>query len=190
MILLWACSVGQGNGVMTGSVADPFCEVDIPEYSLHPTFFSADVVEERNMPEPMQRLTLRVQRGSYREGYSDGFVVFIRDANELARSFLGVPLPLSTGDDAPVRMTIYMNETCDSGFPQEFWQVPLVLPAIQGTITFDAIYAPDLAPDNTEITGHFEGALFQSEERPERMAMMDGSFSFFYQRGRPAQPFP
>lgn len=188
--LLWACSVGQGSGTMTGSVADPYCEVDVPSYSLDPTFFSADVVEEHDTPEPRHRLTLRIQRGSYREGDSDGFVVFIRDANEIARSALGVPLPLDTSDDAPVRMTLYMNETCDSGFPREYWRVPLVLPAMQGSITFDAIYAPDLAPDATEITGHFEGILFQSEERPERTATMDGTFSFFYQRGRPAQPFP
>lgn len=188
--LLWACSVGQGSGAMTGSVADPYCEVDVPSYSLNPTFFSADVVEEHDTPEPRHRLTLRIQRGSYREGDSDGFVVFIRDANEIARSALGVPLPLDTSDDAPLRMTLYMNETCDSGFPREYWRVPLVLPAVQGSITFDAIYAPDLAPDATEITGHFAGVLFQSEERPERTAMMDGTFSFFYQRGRPAQPFP
>ncbi len=190
-ILAAACSVGQGRGQMTGSVVDTTCDVDIPAYSLEPTFFAADVVEERNADEPRSRLTLRIQRGSYREGDSDGVLVFVRDANELHRSALGVPIPLDGSVDAPVQMTLYLNETCESGFPREFWQVPLVLAAQQGTITFDRIYAPDVDPQNTEITGRFEGVLFASDERPgERFAVMDGSFSFFFQRGRPAQPFP
>lgn len=185
-----ACSVGQGRGEMTGRVLDTTCDVDEPAYTLEPTFFSADVVEERNDATPQSLLTLRIQRGSYREGDSDGLVVMIRDANDI-RARLGEAIPVLPDIDADVQMTVYLNETCESGFPREFWRVPLVLEGQRGTITFDAIYAPDEDPGSTAIIGHFEDVVFESRDRPaERNATMSGSFSFSFQRGRPSQPFP
>lgn len=188
-----ACSVGQGSGSLTGSVHDVVCMVEEPTYSLDPTFFSADVIEDRNAPGgmPRRRLTMRIQRGSYREGDSDGLLVLVQDANEIQRSALGVPIPITGGDDEPVQLTLYLNETCESGFPIYFWTLPLVLEAQAGTITFDAIYAPDVDPDQLEIRARLEGVVFQDPEHPaDRVATIDGSFQFLYQRGRPAQPFP
>ncbi|UJR80468.1 hypothetical protein [Sandaracinus amylolyticus] len=191
--LIASCSVGQGTGELVGSVLDPLCELDEPAYSLNPTFFSADVIEDRGDPDDdiANRLSMRIQRGSFREGESDGLVVLVQDANELQRSFLGVPIPLSALAEAPVKMTLYLNETCDSGFPREFWRIPLILQAYSGTITFDAIYAPDIDSTETEISATFTDVVFDDPERPgERTARVSGSFTFFYQRGRPAQTFP
>jgi hypothetical protein len=178
---------------MRGSVLDRPCEIDVPEYSLEPTFFSADAIEDRTDPdgEIRRRLSMRVQRGSFREGDSDGFMVLVRDTNVIAREMLGVPIPLSTARDAPVRMTLYLNELCDAGFPRRFWTLPLVLQAQAGTITFDAIYAPDIDTESAEISARFDDVVFQDPDRPaDRVALMSGSFTFYYQRGRPAQPFP
>jgi hypothetical protein len=87
-------------------------------------------------------------------------------------------------------MTLYMNQTCQAGFPREFWTVPGVLEAYAGDIVFDAIYAPEIDPDSTEIAARFTHVQFGAPGRTDRRATMSGEFSFFYQRGRPAQPFP
>jgi hypothetical protein len=194
VILLAGCSVGQGRGQISGSYVDRQCMVDVPDYEMSPTFFSADIVEDRDDVDgmPRKRLTIRVQRGSYREGDSDGLLVFVPDANTIA-GMLGAPIPITGDEDAPVQLTLYMNQTCDSGFPRDFWRIPGVLEAQSGTVIFDAIYAPDVDPTSTEITLRLESVAFLDRESPdpeERMAIMSGEISFFYQRGRPAQPFP
>lgn len=190
-VLVTACSVGQGSGEIGGVVHDALCEVDEPDYQLGPTFFSADVVEDRGDSAMGRRLSIRIQRGSFREGDSDGMLVLVRDANEIARTSLGVPIEITGASDAPVQLTLYLNETCESGFPDEFWQIPLVIEAHGGTITFDAIYAPDIDSEATEISAVLTDVLFVDPLRPdERFARFSGSFRFFYQRGRPAQLFP
>lgn len=192
-VVAGACSVGQGAGEIGGVVHDTLCEVEEPDYQLDPTFFSADVVEDRgdSAGEIARGLSMRIQRGSFREGDSDGLLVLVRDANEIARASLGTPIEITGTADSPVQLTLYLNQTCESGFPDEFWQIPLVIGAHAGTITFDAIYAPDIASDETEISATLTDVLFVDPERPtERFALFSGTFRFFYQRGRPAQLFP
>lgn len=192
-MLAGACSVGQGSGQIGGVVHDTLCGVEEADYQLAPTFFSADVVEDRGdgAGEISRRISMRIQRGSFREGDSDGLLVSVRDANAVARTSLGVPIDITGEPGAPVRLTLYLNQTCESGFPDEFWQIPLVIEAHGGTITFDAIYAPDLDTESTEINGTLTDVLFVDPARPaERFALLSGSFRFFYQRGRPAQLFP
>jgi hypothetical protein len=197
--VLWAClsacSVGQGSGEVSGRYVDTLCGIDTPiDYDLDPTFFSADVIEDGGDPvdETRRRLTIRIQRGSYSEAYSDGIWIDVADANAIARGATGVPIPISTAPDALVRMTLYMGETCVSGFPDYRWSVPAILEATSGAITFRAIYAPDVDPTQTEIAFEFTDATFTDRRRPatERSGTMSGNASFFHQRGRPAQTFP
>lgn len=192
MSVLAACSVGTGRGEVRGSVSDGACMIVRADYSMEPTFFSADVIEDRGRAAGDQRsfLTIRIQRGSYREGDSDGLMIMIRDANELARSGLGAPIELSRAPGAPIEMVLYLNQTCEAGFPRDFWQIPGVLEASAGTIAFESIYAPDVDPGSAEITARFDGVVFSDPSRDDRIATMSGEFSFQYQRGRPAQYFP
>ena len=63
--------------------------------------------------------------------------------------------------------------------------------ASSGSVTFDSIYAPDIDAGATGVVGRLTGLVFEDPQTPDtRRAMMDGWFSFFYQRGQPAQRFP
>jgi hypothetical protein len=185
-----ACSVGQGSGSVVGSYHDEICMVDRPEFSLAPSYFAADVIEDPGDADGQIRRqqTMRIQRGSGREADSDGLSVYVRDVNRIERELLGTPIPLV--ENGLVELTLYLNQTCDAGFPSEHWQIPGILAAVSGEIVFDAVYAPDVDP-SPQITARFDDVLFADPEWPERrFARMSGEFTFFYQRGRPAQRFP
>lgn len=190
-LLACACSVGTGSGQLTGSVVDPVCDLDVPDYSMNPTFFTADVIEDPGAADgsTRARLTIRVQRGSYREGYSDGLMIYVDDANAIAAGG-PVSIPVSAEADAPVQMILYLNETCESGPPDEYEQIPAIFEAYGGSIIFDAIYAPDLDSQRTEITARLDGVTFLDPMNAARGATLSGDFTFQFQRGRPAQYFP
>lgn len=189
--LALACSVGQGEGRVYGDVSIPDCRLSNTAYELHPDFFVADFVENPRTVAGLQRdiMQIRVQRGSYGEQASDGMTVLVRDVDAIA-GMLGTPL--TVGVDETVSMSLYLGQSCPSGLPRgDFFTLPVVLNATAGTITFDSIYAPDVAPDALQTSAHFTGVRFEDAEDPTgRYAHLDGEFSFFYQRGRPAQHFP
>ena len=193
-LALASCSVGQGTGFAEGRIRLDDCRVDVSDYSLQPTFFGADYIESPGDVDGETRMVnLRVQRGSYREGESDGLYVFLRDVNLIGRERIGVPIDLAQvdGEDPLVRFTLYANETCTSGLPVNFWQVPGVLQAVSGTITFDAVRAEGVEGSGDAFIARFENVRFASPNDPERRnAELRGAFSFFYQRGAPAQRFP
>jgi hypothetical protein len=178
------CSVGEGQGEITAAVhVEGFCEVDEEAFELAPSFFSAEVTEEL--------LDLRVQRGSQIESNSDGLYINVRDVNDVARQRIGLPIPISDADDALVRLVFFLNATCPTGFPEEFRESPVNLKAVSGTITFREIYAPEIDPGATGISAELTGVYCEDPDVPdERHATLDGWFSFFYQRGAPAQRFP
>lgn len=196
VLIASACSVGTGTGELTGSLLLRDCNVEIPEYSMRPTFFAADYVTNLGAFDGQESptATIRVQRGSYRESVSDGLLVSVYDVNAIARDHLGEPIPLTAVDEdreAPlVDITFYAGQSCDAGYPDEFWRVPGNLHAIGGTITFHALHAPDLDGGATEIFAELTDAEFASNRPDQRHATLSGFFRFFYQRGAPAQSFP
>ena len=177
---LAACSVGVGEGAVTGSVSIPGCGIDDGDYSLGPTFYGADAFEDQ--------LTIRIQNGGDYPLESDGLSIVVLDATA-ERERLGTPITLTAADDAPVSMAFYLNDSC----PSDRDDVPVFLQAVEGTITFDNIYAPEV-DDDRSIAGHFEGVRFVGAESDtddgQREALLDGEFRFLFERGRPAQPFP
>jgi hypothetical protein len=189
--VLWACSVGQGTGSAHGAVRIPNCRLDNPSYELRPSFFVADFVEDPRTTSGLSRriVQMRIQRGSYSEQASDGINVLVRDVDAIAAE-LGTAIPVGT--DQPVSMTLYLGESCPAGLPEgDYFTLPTFLSATSGTITFDSIYAPDVAPDALQISAHFVDVRFEDAVSPAtRFAHLDGEFAFFYQRGRPAQHFP
>ena len=190
-LLLGACSVGQGSGSVTGEVSFPECRLATTTYDLRPDFFAADFVEDPATVNGHLRqiLDIRVQRGSYGEWSSDGISLLVRNVDDIA-GMLGTPIPV--GSDQPVSMTLFLGASCDSGVPRaRFFTVPAILDASSGTITFTAIYAPDLDPNALHIEASFDHVRFEDAAHPdERYADLSGHFSFFFQRGRPAQHFP
>jgi hypothetical protein len=178
------CSVGEGQGEIGGEVvvAD-FCDLDQPDYELAPSFYSGQVIE--------QQLNIRVQRGSALEQFADGLIIQVLDVNEVKRQRIGLPIALTGEDSALVQVIFYLNETCPAGFPNEHRRRAVVLEALGGSITFDAIYAPDLDAGATGIEAELTDVRFLDVAMPDqRNATLNGTFSFFYQRGAPAQRFP
>lgn len=177
------CSVGEGTGAISGMVTAEGCELPDPPYELQPSFFVGEVTGDA--------LNLRVQRGSDLEGYADGLVIVVRDVDEVKRDRLGLPIRFEDDAEALVQATLHLNETCPTGFPSFFRTRPYAMMAVGGTITFDAVYAPNLDAGSTLIEARLDGVRFEDREIPEeRNATLDGTFSFFYQRGSPAQRFP
>jgi hypothetical protein len=191
-----ACSVGAGDGEISGSLVLRDCGIEIADYHLRPTFFGAEYITNPGARDGEQSpsVTIRVQRGSYRESFSDGLLISVYDVNEVVRSHLGEPLPLTpvaAGRTRLLDVTFYAQQTCDAGYPDEFFQTPGILHASAGTITFHALHAPDLDGANTEISADLTDAVFVADNDPEgRRAELSGFFQFFYQRGAPAQTFP
>ena len=193
--MLAACSLGQGVGEATGEVHLPDCAVENTAYSLEPSFFSADYVSDprTRVPGGAERtVVLRMQRGGYRESLSDGLTILLRDITEI-QPLLPMSIEISRDEGAMALMTLYLNETCESGFPREFWTVPGVLQGVSGTLTLDSVHSPSapIAGGTGEFSGTFTGVRFVDVGAPDtRFAVLDGWFAFPYQRGRPAQRFP
>jgi hypothetical protein len=195
---LLACQVGQGSGSATGTVTFPECHLDGP-IDLHPDFFVGDFVQDPVTPMGAQQnmLTIRMQHGSYGEWSTDGISILVRDVDAIhgsstAPSMLGTPITVGAGGGGLVDMTLYLGGTCPSGVPRsDFFTVPAILSAASGTITFSAIYAPDIDPANLHIAATFSNVVFLDATDPmRRHAELSGDLAFFYQRGRPAQRFP
>ena len=192
--LVAACSVGVGEGSVTGSVRIDECRLDRTDFNLAPNFFVAEFVGDPEVIDPTMRLrhlNIRIQRGSWREVDSDGLLVSVADVNDLETNFIDVPIEITDAADAPVGLTLYLGQTCRSGFPDNHWTRSAVLAADSGTIRFSAIYAPGLGDPDNEITATFDDVHFTDWSDPDgREATLSGAFSFVYQRGRPAQQFP
>lgn len=184
LALLAGCSVGEGQGELTANVSiTDFCEIEEPALDLAPSFYSGEVT--------LDQLSVRVQRGSQAEQDADGLIILVRDVNEVKRQRIGLPIPVEADDRALVQMVLYLNGTCPTGFPDEFNENPVVLEGVSGSITFRSIYAPEIDAAATGIEAQIEGVVFEDSELPDqRRATLDGWFSFFYQRGAPAQRFP
>jgi len=191
---LASCSVGQGLGFAEGHIRLDDCSVNVTDYTMRPSFFGADYIESPSDIDGETRMVnLQMQRGSSREGNSDGIYIFVRDVNLIGRERIGVPIDLArvAGEDPLVHLTLYANETCASGLPVTFWRVPGVLSAVSGTITFDAVRAEGVEGSGDAFIAHFDDVVFASPTDPvRRNAGLNGAFSFFYQRGAPAQRFP
>lgn len=179
-LLLQACSLGAGEGAVSGLVSAPPCELEGSSYSLDPTFFAAGEAAEG-------ALEIRVQRGSDLESFSDGIALLVLDPEDIQRNRLGEAIPIRPVFDNPVRMSFYLNETCAIGRDE----TPVNYEAVDGDIVFSRIYAPTVGGDDVETAAEFRGVLFQDPRSPiERSAVLSGNFRFLFSRGRPAQRFP
>ncbi|MFT3922491.1 MAG: hypothetical protein QM778_08155 [Myxococcales bacterium] len=173
--LFTACSVGHGEGELSGSLDVPGCHSG--PYELGPTAFFGQAIQ--------QLLRIRVQRGSDLEVRSDGVAILVNDATTLKKDFLGKDIDVSASDPR-VDISLFLNDSCPPGRDK----TPVVLPAVSGTIRFDAIYAPQVDKHEVQINATLVDIHFEDPRHPERKSDLSGAFEFLYQRGSPSQQFP
>lgn len=199
---LLSCSVGQGEGSVTSA------ELYVDEcyrgpFNLRPTFFAANPYADT--------LTIRVQRGEQDIQVSDGFTMLVYDVATVREFLLDVPLPLGlpvgvsplgfplpeVPDPPAAALTLYLNSSCRGQNAQLF--------AVAGSVQFTKLFSGDPNEESAEdrltegvfhaivvdprhaVPGPEEGGLAYPELFTSEI---DGSFSFVFHRGTPAQPFP
>lgn len=179
LCLAAGCSVGTGAGSATGVINVPQCELENSSYSLDPTFWAGEFVVD-------DQLELRMQRSGAIESASDGVRLLVQDPTRIKQELLGVPLDLSELTPM-VSMSLYLNDTC----PVEFDRIPVNYESVSGTVTFQAMYAPELDDDDLRITASWTGVRLEADARSgDHYAEIDGALNFVFNRGRPAQRYP
>jgi len=176
--LAMGCAKGNGEGSAVGQVWAPDCGLEGGDFSLNPDFFAMQPSAS------VEIIDIVVQRGSDLQSYSDGLSVFIREPELLRDTMLGTEIPFG-GLEAPVEMTLFLNETCPG-----IARIPVVYGAVSGTIRFEELYVPWLDNSTKETIAVFSNVELVDDKDPdERRALLDGDFSFLFERGLPNQYF-
>jgi hypothetical protein len=189
------CTVGDGSGnVSTDRLYLQGCWNG--PFDLKPDFFAAN-------PYRREALFIRIQRGDNNVEASDGLSVIVNDL-ETVRSKLGQPIPVglpsgvtppgqpASGLPSPlVVMSLYLHQTCHEQNSATY--------SVSGEITFSSLFSGDPNEENSdarlteaEFTVKFaDPRELVTSEDPASVTSEDvtGDFSFFFQRGQPAQPF-
>jgi len=177
-LLAAGCAKGSGEGSAVGQVWAPDCGLDGQPFDLNPDFFAMQPSAS------VEIIDIVVQRGSDLQSFSDGISVFIRDPEMLKESMLGTEIDLG-GLVAPVEMTLFLNATCPG-----IARIPVVYAAVSGTIRFEELYVPWMHNETEEIVAVFTNVeLVDNKDPGERRAVLDGDFSFLFERGLPTQYF-
>jgi hypothetical protein len=189
-----ACTVGDGFGevrsdrlYLQGCWNGPF--------DLAPDFFAANPYRE-------ETLMLRIQRGDNIQEASDGLTVIVTDIEQV-RASLGQPIrvglpvgvappgqPLQGGPTPLVTLSLYLHQTCHAQNSATY--------SVDGEIVFDSLFSGD--PNEKDAadrltTARFDASFADPRELVETtdaaaiISQVRGNFSFFFQRGQPAQPF-
>jgi hypothetical protein len=244
-----ACSLGEGQGVITGTLNIPNCWSG--KFDLHPDFFAG--VPYRDS------LTLRIQSGGDFQTFSDGFSILVDDVHAIRGDNgrpgrLGQTLSISLApevtppgvpvkaiaDPASVHLALYLQKSCRTQNVAVYALDAVTLnpdgtcdaltegdappvcgaaaaastdagaPPIDGgasgrlgksTITFQHLFdnIPEEADAGERLNeGSFDVYLADPREvcpgglgpPPRCRGHITGSFKFYFERGRPGQPFP
>lgn len=192
-----SCAVGEGSGEAHSDLLKvPGCYEGA--YDLGPTFFFDNPYRSTQ--------TIRLQRRDDLVENSDGLQVMVRDTDRvrahLGESFkVGLPpevtppgVPIVPDPDPPVvNLTLYLHDTCHGQ--------NVALYATTGTITFAHLFSGDTNErdaDDKLSEATFDVMMGDPRDQPpeggpippEKMSHLTGNFSFYFERGQPAQPFP
>lgn len=195
---LLGCTVGEGRGEVTSDRLYIEGCWDGP-FDLNPDFFAAN-------PFRQDALIIRVQRGDNIQEMSDGLYVVVNDLQELrkpeniGRSIpVGLPegIIVSEGEfdpkenPAPVSLALYLHNTCHNQNGTIY--------SLSGSIVFRSLFSGDL--NESDAAERLTDATFSAQFADPReltgesatdatvTSTVNGNFSFFFQRGQPAQPF-
>ena len=189
-----ACSVGQGEGSVRGSLHISGCDADLSAYDMNPDFFGAQSAQ--------QQLLIRIQKGGAGQEYVDNLVISVDDVFAVRRSLLNTPIAVEVERPPgsplarpapPVKISLSLRGSCGTQYFNPGDPAQVVLHATSGTITFTSMLDPnaDLRDTNAKrIEGSFSVHLDDPRYPGKSTGDITGSFKFFYQRGGPAQPFP
>jgi hypothetical protein len=138
-----ACSVGDGTGVVQGSVfirqcamrtevgasgsqsAYSFGSATAPvAYNMQPSFFAAEPINDFPRLNPNNRLNIRVQSDGSRIEQADVLFVNIASVFDVA---VALGQDITVDSTTNVRATLSLNQSCP---------MPEVTPALEGTINF------------------------------------------------------
>ncbi len=216
-LLLAACTTGEGSGNVTSEnlyVRDCYRG----PFALNPTFFGAnpygnDTISIRaqrgdDLLEVSDGLTITVDGVAKIRGEALGEPIQV--ALPAGVTPPGVPVT-ARAVRAPVSMALYLHESCNVQNGAIY--------SLCGSITFESLFSGDLNEGNSEdrLTEARFAAVFGDPREaagqdipapedfaqtggcsaedlaghnPELLSLVEGHFTFFFQRGPPAQPFP
>ena len=204
------CSLGQGTGeVKSDNLYAADCWLNEP-YDLQPDFFAGIPYRDT--------LQIRVQRGNDLQEVSDGLGVLIDDVELIRNELLGQELcvTLPPGVELPGGQTAsadpIVNAVCDDRFlvhASLYLQASChnqntVLYAVAGTMRFEALFSNDpqekTATEKLTEVASFTLQMGDPRDAPlggsptdipaDKLSTVTGHFSFYFERGQPAQPFP
>lgn len=212
-ILLAGCSLGQGEGVVQ---SDKLYAADCwyGAYNLEPDFFAANpyrntlqirVQRGDDLQEVSDGLNVLVDDvAQVRESYL-GRPLSVRLQPGVAPPGTPVGSSPPPPEDQPalVHMALNLERSCHNQ--------NIILQAISGTVTFDELFSGD--PNESDATdkftataagpdglGGFDVIMADPRDIPvgapveavpeDKRTRLRGSFSFYFERGQPGQPFP
>jgi len=215
-LTLGACSVGEGAGAVDGNIyirqcaqrtavgstaggrSYSFGEAGAPAaYSMAPSFFAAEPIDDFPRLYPNNRLNIRVQSDGSRIELADVLFINIGSVRAVAES-LGAPVPV--GPNTNVRATLSLNQSCP---------MPEAIPTLEGEITFTTlgsaiagrVPANFRVSNEEQLTANFQfrvvdvraatlGGIGSVPVEPAMSGELSGFFDFKIYRGQRAQAFP
>lgn len=195
------CSVGDGLGTVRGSVHAPACGIDLARYDLHADFFAGEW--------DSGSFAIHITHGGNTGDYNDELAFRVQDTAYVA-AHLGERLAVGPAGTAPVQAVFRLDRSCGRVEITEY--APLVgLEGFDGYVVFREVYRGSPNADSTvrltdvsefsvrlrdprpslELrTGHVPtGSSREPVVYPPASAELEGSFQFYFARGRPAQWF-
>jgi len=168
-------------------------------YDMKPSFFAG--VPYRST------FQIRVQRGGDIAEVSDGLSVLVDDVQQIRDKLLGQELdvglspevtppgiPVVASDNPPlVHMALYLNNSCHDNNS--------VLYSISGKVVFKSLFNgnPNTSDADDKLSdAYFDVLVGDPRDQPssggpipaEKLSRVTGWFRFYFQRGKPGQPFP
>lgn len=202
--VLAGCTLGHGEGEVHSDrllVAECWDGT----FDLLPDFFASVPFRETQ--------SIRIQKGGDMGEISDGVVLQVDEVPRIREELLGSPIPVrlppgiappgsvpdpcAAGcDGSPqIALALYLHSTCHNQ--------NAALYALSGTITFDSLFSGD--PNEGQAAEKLTSATFDvmigdprdaplgaapTDVPAELQSSLTGWFEFYFERGRPAQPFP
>jgi hypothetical protein len=201
LFCLVGCAVGEGSGEVTSErlyIADCWAG----PFDLDPDFFAANPFRDES-------LTIRIQRGDDLPELSDGLYVVVNGLQQKRSQLesegsldLSVGLPpdievvgggydTSSFSPTDVSLSLFLHNTCHT--------VNGAVYSLSGNIQFTSLFSGDVNEEDADdrLTEATFTAQFadpreltgDAAQNAEVTSTVTGNFSFFFQRGQPAQPF-
>ena len=206
-VIAGGCGFGSGVGALDGSLfirgcnqADDYGALGaLLGYSMNPTYFVGDPVDSpayERLHNPVNRISIRMQKSALREELADGLIVTIADDAGVAGA-VNTALPL--GPATNVRATLKLNETCRYAEADAELDGTITFSAFGSAtggavprdfhISFDDRLAATLQVTVVDRRALTLGGVGPVSTTPAAQGQLTGSFDFVVRAGRKNPPF-